>query len=134
MEVAKFENCFCRGSQRRCSVKKGVLRNFAKSIGKHLCQSLFFNKVAGLRPADVGVSYLATRRKIVTAPRSKGWSDLLLMIKLLFTVPVSNAKRERMFSKLKRVKIDFRCSLGTKRLENILRIMEEGIAVGKHLT
>ena len=32
----------------RCSVKKGVLRNFAKFTGKHLCQSLFFNKVAGL--------------------------------------------------------------------------------------
>ena len=31
--------------------KKGVLRNFAKFTGKHLCQSLFFNKVAGLRPA-----------------------------------------------------------------------------------
>ena len=29
--------------------KKGVLRNFAKVIGKHLCQSLFFNKVTGLR-------------------------------------------------------------------------------------
>ena len=30
--------------------KKGVLRNFAKFTGKHLCQSLFFNKVAsGLR-------------------------------------------------------------------------------------
>ena len=28
----------------RCSVKKGVLRNFTKLIGKHLCQSLFFNK------------------------------------------------------------------------------------------
>ena len=27
--------------------KKGVLRNFAKFTGKHLCQSLFFNKVAG---------------------------------------------------------------------------------------
>ena len=25
----------------------GVLRNFAKFAGKHLCQSLFFNKVAG---------------------------------------------------------------------------------------
>ena len=24
--------------------EKGVLRTFAKSIGKHLCQSLFFNK------------------------------------------------------------------------------------------
>ena len=29
--------------------RKGVLRNFAKFTGKHLCQSLFFNKVAGLR-------------------------------------------------------------------------------------
>ena len=29
--------------------RKGVLRNFAKFAGIHLCQSLFFNKVAGLR-------------------------------------------------------------------------------------
>ena len=28
---------------------RGVLRNFAKLTGKHLCQTLFFNKVAGLR-------------------------------------------------------------------------------------
>ena len=27
---------------------KGVFRNFAKLTGKHLCQSLFFNNVAGL--------------------------------------------------------------------------------------
>ena len=32
-------------------MKKGVLKNFTKFTGKHLCQSLFFNKVAGLRPA-----------------------------------------------------------------------------------
>ena len=31
--------------------QKGVLRNFAKFAGKHLCQSLFFNKVPVLRPA-----------------------------------------------------------------------------------
>ena len=31
--------------------KKGVLRNFAKFTGKQLSQSLFFNKVAVLRPA-----------------------------------------------------------------------------------
>ena len=30
--------------------RKGVLRNFAKFTGKHQCQSLFFNKVEGLRP------------------------------------------------------------------------------------
>ena len=34
-------------------VRKGVLRNFAKFTRKHLCQSLFFNKVAGLRPATL---------------------------------------------------------------------------------
>ena len=28
--------------------KKGVLKKFVKFTGKHLCQSLFFNKVAGL--------------------------------------------------------------------------------------
>ena len=32
---------------------KGVLRNFAKFIGKHVCQSFFFNKVADLRPATL---------------------------------------------------------------------------------
>ena len=36
-----------RSSHWRCSVRKGVLRNFAKFTGKHLCQSLFLNKVAG---------------------------------------------------------------------------------------
>ena len=30
--------------------EKGVVRNFAKFTGKHLCQAFFLNKVAGLRP------------------------------------------------------------------------------------
>ena len=33
---------------RRCSTRKGVLRNFAKFTGKDLCQDLFFNQVTGL--------------------------------------------------------------------------------------
>ena len=37
-----------RNSDRRCFVRKGVLRNFTKFTGKHLRQSFFFNKVAGL--------------------------------------------------------------------------------------
>ena len=37
-----------RSSHQRCSIKKGALKNFAKFTGKHLCQSLFFNK--GCRP------------------------------------------------------------------------------------
>ena len=37
-----------RSIHRRCSVKEGVPRNFAKFTGKQLCQALFFHKVAGL--------------------------------------------------------------------------------------
>ena len=33
----------------RCSVKKSVLRHFAEFTKNHMCQSLFFNEVAGLR-------------------------------------------------------------------------------------
>ena len=40
-----------RISHQRCSLRKGVLRNFAKFTGKHLCQSLFFKKVADRSPA-----------------------------------------------------------------------------------
>ena len=31
-----------RSSHQRCSIRKGILRNFAKFTGKHLYQSLFF--------------------------------------------------------------------------------------------
>ena len=43
----------CRSSHQRCSVIKGVLRNFAKFTGKHLCQGLFFNQVVDLRPTTL---------------------------------------------------------------------------------
>ena len=35
----------------RSSVKKGFLIDFAKLLGKHLCQRLFLNKFTGLRSA-----------------------------------------------------------------------------------
>ena len=38
-----------RSSRRqRCSIRKSVLRNFAKFTRKHMYQSLFFNKIEGL--------------------------------------------------------------------------------------
>ena len=47
-EIAQF------GSSRpEVFCEKGVLRNFAKLTIKRLCQSLFFNKVAGLGPATL---------------------------------------------------------------------------------
>ena len=38
-----------RSSRLEVFCRKGVLRNFEKFTGKHLCQILLFNKVAGLR-------------------------------------------------------------------------------------
>ena len=35
-------------SHQRCSIKKGILRNFNKFTGKQLCQSAFLNEAAGL--------------------------------------------------------------------------------------
>ena len=42
-----------RTSRPEVFFKKGVFRNFAKFTGKHLCQSLFFNKLASLGPATL---------------------------------------------------------------------------------
>ena len=47
-----------RSSHRRCSVRKGVLRNFVKFAGKHLCQSLFINKVAGPAEPSPGIVFI----------------------------------------------------------------------------
>ena len=49
----KYNPLFQKQPHQRFSVRKGVLRNFAKFTGKHLCQNLFFNKVTGLRPATL---------------------------------------------------------------------------------
>ena len=42
-----------RSSRPEVFCKKGVLKNFAKFTGNHVHQNLFFNKVAGLRPATL---------------------------------------------------------------------------------
>ena len=34
-----------RSNHQKCSIKKGVFKNFAKFTGKHLCQSLLFNLI-----------------------------------------------------------------------------------------
>ena len=49
-DYASFEKIVLsifRSSRLEVFCKKGVLRNFAKFTEKHLCQSLFFNKIAG---------------------------------------------------------------------------------------
>ena len=49
-------------SHGRCSIKKNGLKNFSKFTVKQLCQSLFLNKVAGLRPATLYLQNTSRRR------------------------------------------------------------------------
>ena len=42
--------------------KKVTLTNFAKFTGKHLCRSLYFNKIAGQKPATLLKKRLRWRR------------------------------------------------------------------------
>ena len=56
--LLEFANQSQKPSENRSShpevfCKKAVLRKLAKSTGKYLCHSLFFNKVSGLRPTTL---------------------------------------------------------------------------------
>ena len=65
--------------------KKGILRNFAKFTGKHLCQSLFFNKVAGDSGTDVFLWILRNFENTFsyrTSPVAALWYILWNILKL----------------------------------------------------
>ena len=53
VSVTEKMQCKVQKQPPKVFYKKGVLRNFAKFTWKQLCQSFFFNKVAGLRPATL---------------------------------------------------------------------------------
>ena len=44
---------FYKKAVTQCSIKKCVLENLSKFTGKHQCCSLYFNTIAGLRPATL---------------------------------------------------------------------------------
>ena len=55
-----------RSSHWRCSVKQYVLRNFANFTGKQLCQSFFFNKVAGLEFCKISKNTFSTELSFIS--------------------------------------------------------------------
>ena len=44
LSLKSYKGPLYRSSHQRCSVKISALKNFTKFTGKHLCQSLLFNK------------------------------------------------------------------------------------------
>ena len=70
--------------------------------------------------------YRVTWRKIFQSSRRNMWSLVLLLVELLFSLPVSNAKVERLFSLMNRIKTDSRSCLSQKTLKNLILICMEG--------
>ena len=70
--------------------------------------------------------YLRVWRRIFDSSRSEGWSMVLLLAELLFSIPISNAKVERLFSLMNRIKTDSRATLGESTLNSLIRISMEG--------
>ena len=93
-----------RSSPQRRSIKKDVFRNLTKFTGKHLCQSLFFNKVAGLSCASSLKNRLSHRfcpvnfAKFLRIPFSKNTSGrrLLRLFQISKGVYPNPCQRSRM--------------------------------------
>nr|XP_047135399.1 E3 SUMO-protein ligase KIAA1586-like [Hydra vulgaris] len=81
--------------------------------------SLVNYTVKYLAPHNTG--YRKLWHQIFSSSMKNEWVPVLLIVELLFTLPVSNAKVERLFSLMNRVKTDTRNSLKEKRLENLIR-------------
>ena len=77
-----------RSSHQRCFIKTVVLKNFEKLTGKHLYQSLSFNKVEGLRPATLlkkrlwHMCFLVNFAKFLRTPFLQNTSGRLLLEKV----------------------------------------------------
>ena len=85
MHSYKLLSDSCKSSHWRCSVRKDVLRNFAKFTGKHLCQGLFLNKIAGF-----SLSFTVNFAKLLRAPLLQNTSVclLLFMVSKYFLSPL----------------------------------------------
>ena len=58
--------------------------------------------------------------------KSHEWKSALLFMKLLFILPISNAKAGRLVSLMNRIKTNARNSLSKDRLRNLLHVCMEG--------
>ena len=71
-------------------------------------------------------SYHILWHKIFESSKRKEWSLVLYVVELLFVLPVSNAKVERLVSFMNRIKTDSQNLLKQEHLSNLLKICMEG--------
>ena len=78
--LGKIRLLIVRSSHQRCSVRKGVLRNFAKFTGGHLCQNLFLIKRRPLLTRRIWHRYFPVNfAKFLRTPFLQNTSGRLLL-------------------------------------------------------
>ena len=93
-------------------MRKDVLRNFAKFTGKHLFQSLYFNKVPGLRPATSLKKRVWHRcfpvnfAKFLRTPFLQNTSGRLILVFILCFTVSKKKKNSRTGFPLKNVRVE----------------------------
>ena len=69
--------------------------------------------------------------RLFHAPCSEQWSNALALVELLFSLPASNGKLERVFSSLKNIKVDKRTRLSNQTLDDLLLIKNSELPLSK---
>ena len=70
-------------------------------------------------------TYLRVWRCIFHSGRSNEWSIVLILVELLFAIPISNTKVERLFFLMNHVKTETRATLSESTLTNLITIRAE---------
>lgn len=73
--------------------------------------------------------YLNIRGKVFSSLMKNKCKNILTIIKILLITPVTNAKLERMFKRMMRVKTGWRNTLVNVRLDHNLKVSEERVSI-----
>jgi hypothetical protein len=75
------------------------------------------------------LDYQSVWWRLYHAPNMSSWCNILQLVQLLFTLPASNGKLERVFSMLKLIKVDKRSSLGNQMLDDLLVLNSDRVSL-----
>ena len=73
------------------------------------------------------LDYRAIWWRLFNAPSSSEWSNALILVELLLSLPASNGKLERVFSQLNVIKTNKRTSLSNESLDDLLLLTSDSV-------
>ena len=73
------------------------------------------------------LDYRAVWWRLFNAPSSSEWSNALILVELLLSLPASNGKLEQVFSQLNVIKTNKRTSLSNESLDDLLLLTSDGV-------